>query len=63
MKAIGVYECVRDATKGIDAIYEDYILKLVGDYGLRALLEAKLLETCGVVNGRQLYTLVRRLEK
>ena len=39
----------------LDAVYEDYILKLVGTFGLKALLDCGLLESCGVVNGRKLY--------
>lgn len=53
-----VHEIVKMATKGIGAIYEDYILKLIGKFGLDALKEFKLVETCGVINGRQLYVLV-----
>ena len=52
-----VYEILNNETKGMDAIYKDYILHLVGYSGLDALLENRLLETCGVVNGRQLYVL------
>ena len=39
----------------LDAVYEDYILKLVGTYGLKALIDCGLIESCGVVNGRKLY--------
>lgn len=41
----------------IDSIYESYILELVGTQGLNALKEARYLETCGTISGRQLYTL------
>lgn len=57
-----VYEIVSRETKGLDAVYEDYIDYLVGASGLAALKEHKMLETCGMVNGRQLYALVSREE-
>ena len=47
-------------SKGLDSFYKDYILSLVGVYGLNALITHKLDETCGVVNGRQLYTLLEK---
>ena len=55
-----VYDYVETDTEGLDAIYEDYIIKLVGDMGLRMLKETGRIEACGVVNGRQLYTLVKK---
>lgn len=42
----------------LDTMYEDYIIHVIGTSGLEALIEAGMLETCGVTNGRQLYTLV-----
>ena len=44
-----VYEIVKLETEGLDSIYRDYILELVGVFGLNAL---------GVVNGRPLYVLL-----
>ena len=52
-----VYEIVRLDCMDMDAIYGDYICQIIGDYGFNALYEHKLLESCGVVNGRQLYVL------
>lgn len=43
--------------QGVEALYEDYIIHLIGDVGLNTLRDNRLLETCGVVEGRQLYTL------
>lgn len=57
-----VYELIKDECKDLDAIYEDYIISLVGDCGLGALKRAGLLEGCGVLNCRQLYTLVERID-
>lgn len=43
--------------QGSDALYEDYIIHLIGVVGLNALRDNRLIETCGIVNGRQLYAL------
>lgn len=53
-----VYAIVKRECRDLDAINGAYICKLVGDEGLRALIEAKLVETCGVVHGNQLYVLL-----
>lgn len=53
-----VYEIIETESTGLDSIYEDYIQHCVGIYGLNTLLKAKLLESCGVVSGRRLYTLL-----
>ena len=55
-----VYEMVERECDGVDAIYEDYIIYLVGGKGLKALIENRLVETCGVINGNQLYTLCNK---
>lgn len=52
-----VYMTVKSETLGLDSIYKDYIINLVGVMGLNALIEHKLVEGCGVVNGRKLYVL------
>lgn len=52
-----VYGIVWSGTAGMDAIYKDYIVEMVGVYGFNALHEARLLEGCGVVNGRELFVL------
>lgn len=61
--AYRVYSIMKLESAGMDAIYEDYILHMVGQVGLLALKEFKLVETCGIVGGRQLYTLVSREEQ
>lgn len=58
-----VYEIVKLDCEGMDAIYGDYICQMVGIYGFNALLGHKLLESCGVVNGRQLYVLCEKKGK
>ena len=55
-----VYDIVRLDCLEMDAIYKDYIKQMVGVYGFNALLEARLIESCGVVNGRQLYVLCEK---
>ena len=52
-----VYDIVWLDCKDMDSIYKDYIKQMVGVYGFNALLEHKLIESCGVINGRQLYVL------
>lgn len=39
----------------LDAVCEDYILKLVGTFGLKDLKACGLIEPTDVVNGKQMY--------
>lgn len=55
-----VYNFVERDCNSMDAVYEDYILHLVGVSGFTVLLTNNLLEACGVVNGRQLYALCKK---
>ena len=55
-----VYEIVKEEFKDFDAIYEDAIVYLVGTVGLNILRMNGLVESCGVVNGRQLYVLCNK---
>ena len=55
-----IYEVVKNESLGFDAIYENYILELVGVEGLEILRKNRLIETCGIVNGRQLYVLIEK---
>lgn len=57
-----VYDIVKLDCEGMDAICKDYIIQMVGVYGFNVLREARLLEGCGIVNGRYLYVLVDRKE-
>ena len=54
---------VMEEFSDLDAIYEDALIHLVGVRGVEALKENKLLKSCGVVNGRQLYTLCDKFER
>jgi hypothetical protein len=58
-----VYLMVMEEFADLDAIYEDAMIHLVGIRGVEALKENKLLESCGVVNGRQMYTLCDKFER
>ena len=53
-----VYDIVRLDTIGLDAIYKDYIIQMVGVYGFNALFDARLIEMCGYNRERQLYVLL-----
>ena len=55
-----VYDIVKSDTEGMDAIYKDYIIQMVGVYGFNALYEHRLLESCGSVNVRELYVLCNK---
>ena len=52
-----VYDILKKESRDFDAVYQDYVLELIGVMGMQALIENDLIETCGVVNGRQLYVL------
>ena len=51
------YQILKSDGIAVEAAYEDYIIHLIGIAGLTELRGNHLLETCGIVNGRQLYTL------
>lgn len=55
-----VYDIVKRDCEGLDSIYGDYIEQLVGINGLIELVKYGLLESCGVINGRQLYVLCEK---
>jgi hypothetical protein len=55
-----IYKIVKNESLGLDAVYESYILELVGVEGLEILRKNRLIETCGVVNGHQLYVLIQK---
>ena len=43
--------------QGTDALYEEHNIHMIGTVGLNAMHGKGLLESCGVVDGRRLYTL------
>lgn len=52
------YQILKSDAKALDAVYEDYIIRLIGVAGLTELRGNSLLEPCGIINDRQLYALV-----
>lgn len=55
-----IYFTLKAETFNLDSIYEDYIIQLIGTTGLEELKKANLIESCGIVNERQLYTIVSK---
>lgn len=51
------YQILKSDVKALDAVYEDYIINLIGVAGLTELRSNHLLEPCGIMHGRQLYVL------
>lgn len=51
------YQILKLDSEDMDAMYEDYIINLIGVAGLTELRSSNLLEPCGILHGRQLYTL------
>jgi hypothetical protein len=60
MKDYAEYVCkkLQSEVQGLDAIYEDYIIRVIGEEGFELLREKKYLNTCGSIGGRNLYTLL-----
>ena len=52
-----VYKTVNEVCDTFDAVYEDYIIYLVGYEGMHLLKKHNLVEACGVAHGRQLCVL------
>ena len=59
MKEFADHVCkkLQSEAQGLDAIYEDYIIHVIGEEGFELLREKRYLTTCGSINGRNLYTL------
>lgn len=56
LKPEKLHEIMPGSTRGMDAVYEDYIIKLIGREGFDILRNHKILESCSSVNGCRLYT-------
>ena len=52
-----LYQILKEESEGLDALYESFIKDVIGRRGLEMLIKNKLVENCGVVNGRRLYVL------
>ena len=57
-----IYNVVKQDCDGLDSVYEDYLIHLVGTYGVNLLKGNGLLESRGVIDGRQLYVIVEAKE-
>lgn len=57
-----IYYLLDEKTEGVDAIYKDYIVELIGTHGFESLKELRLLEGCGSIHGRDLYVLCEPME-
>lgn len=55
-----LYEVLKEETESFDAVYENYIIDVIGRRGLQTLFENGRLEICGAINGRRLYVLVEK---
>lgn len=51
-----LHEVVSGCTRGMDAAYEDYLIELVGEEGCWILRKNRILEPCGSIDGRNLFT-------
>ena len=52
-----LYKAVEEVFDNTNAIYEDYLIYLIGFEGLYTLIENGLLESIDVINGRKTYSL------
>ena len=52
-----MYEFVKEMCDSYDAIYEDYLIRLIGERGIQTLKDGGLLECCGEIDGRKIYSL------
>lgn len=57
-----LHEVMQGCVRGMDAVYEDYVIYLVGREGFDILRNQRLLESCGSINGRRLYTVAEGKE-
>lgn len=57
MYAANCADLLHETYPQADAIYEDAIIDLVGEAGLAALREMRMVESCGSIYGRKLYAL------
>lgn len=55
MLASNCADLLKEMYPQADAIYEDAIIELVGEAGLMALREMRMVESCGSIYGRKLY--------
>lgn len=56
-----LHEVVYGYSRGMDAVYEDYVIYLIGKEGFNILRRNGVLESCGSIDGRRLYTVAEKL--
>ena len=55
-----LYDILKEESEGLDAIYENHIIDVIGRRGLQHLYENGLIQICGATNGRRLYVLRKK---
>ena len=55
-----LYDILKEESEGFDAIYENFVMDVIGRRGLEVLMQNNLIESCGVVKGRRLYVLCKK---
>ena len=56
-----LYDILKEESEGLDAIYENHIIDVIGRRGLQILFENGMIVICGARNGRRLYVLRENL--
>lgn len=56
-KANEYLQMLKTAYPKAEAIYEDAIIRICGEEGLMSLRKNRLIELCGVLEGRRLYAI------
>lgn len=60
MSSEKIYNFVNDICETMDYIYEDYLVRLIGENGLKQLRDEGLIEKTGIVDGKQTWKLIER---
>lgn len=60
MSSEKIYNFVNDICETMDYIYEDYLVRLIGENGLKQLRDEGLIEKTGTVDGKQTWKLIER---
>lgn len=55
--AVSAYNLLMETYTQAEALYEDTIVKCVGWVGLQSMRTERLIEGCGVIDGRKLYAM------
>lgn len=55
--AVSAYNLLRETYTQAEALYEDTIVKCVGWVGLQSMRTERLIEGCGVIDWRKLYSM------